>query len=135
MKKKAVKTAKKMGRPPYIPNDEDKDKVRILVIVGTPIKTICQILGIANRVLYRHYKKEIQLAAQEATAQVAANLFRMTKKNPAAAMFWMKCKAGWREKDDSNAVTAPITINLKRGEERVSAKATKKPKDSNGTSG
>lgn len=123
MKKKAAKTAKKKtGRPPYIENDEDRNKVKLLCIIGTPVKTIAEILGVCKDVLYRHYKKEIQQAAQEANAQVAANLFKQTKTNPAAAIFWMKTRCGWREKDDASQTVIPINITYKRGAERPSAK-------------
>jgi hypothetical protein len=121
---------KKIGRPPYIPNEKDRERVRRLMICGTPVDMIAEIVGVSKPTLYLHYKKEIQLAAQEANAEVAQNLYRQTKKNPAAAIFWMKSKCGWREKDDTNQASAPINIIMERGPDRVSVqKIEEKKKD------
>ena len=137
MKKKAAKAAKKKGgRPPYIPSEEHRTKLRLLVIIGVPIETIAEILGISKPTVYLHYKKDIETAAQEANAQVAANLFRQTKTNPAAAIFWMKTKCGWRERDSlENSENGPLRIELVRGEDRPSVKDKVTELKRNGTSG
>src|SRR5574343_778505 len=99
------------GRPPYEPNDQDRVKIKFLIISGVPVAKAAEILGVSKTIIYKHYKKEVQNAAAEATAQVAGNLYRMTKTNPAAAIFWMKTSAKWRE-TDANTESRPYRIVL-----------------------
>ena len=47
---------------------------------------------------------------QQATAKVAQSLFHMATvdKNVAAAIFWMKARAGWREKHEIQLSAKPL---------------------------
>jgi hypothetical protein len=70
--------------------------------------------------LRRHYRKELDRGAVEATAKVAQSLFQMATvdKSVAAAIFWMKARAGWREKHDvtitAQSVVAMTDAELER---------------------
>ena len=57
----------------------------------------------------RHYRQELDRGAVEATAKVAQSLFQMATvdKNVAAAIFWMKARAGWREKHEVQVTVGP----------------------------
>ena len=102
---------KTKGAKNYTPNETDEKKVRLMAACGMTVSQIAAVIGVSRRTIYAHYKKLIQTAALEATAQVAGNLFQMTKKNPAAAIFWMKTRAGWREKDnDAETSDKPPTV-------------------------
>jgi hypothetical protein len=52
--------------------------------------------------LRRHLRVELDPGSIEATTKVAQSLFRMATEghNAAAAIFWMKARAGWREKHE-----------------------------------
>ncbi len=57
-------------------------------------------LDIDAKTLRKHFTRELEMGSIEATTKVAQSLFRMATegKNVAAAIFWMKARAGWREK-------------------------------------
>jgi hypothetical protein len=61
-----------------------------------------------SRGKYNHWRESddefddaIKNIQEEANCDVALSLFDMATSggNASAAMFWMKCRAGWREKD------------------------------------
>lgn len=85
----------------YIPTDEQRRSVRTMTAFGINQNEICAVLNITAQTLHRHYRTEIDRAQGEANARVARALFDMaTKKdNVAAAIFWLKCRAKWSERE------------------------------------
>jgi hypothetical protein len=67
---------------------------------GMPQEGIATFLDIDPKTLRKHFQGELEKGSIEATTKVAQSLFRMATegKNVAAAIFWMKARAGWREK-------------------------------------
>ncbi|WP_244408254.1 hypothetical protein [Roseomonas fluvialis] len=67
---------------------------------GVPHTDIATFLGIDAKTLRKHFREELDRGTTEANAKVAQSLFQMATqgKNVAAAIFWMKARAGWREK-------------------------------------
>src|ERR1019366_3291129 len=58
------------------------------------------LLGTAlGQTLRRHFREELDRAAPEANARVAQSLYQQATagKKTAAAIFWLKVRAGWRE--------------------------------------
>jgi hypothetical protein len=90
---------KKPGRPPYLPNDLDRSKVKLMSMAGYTAKDIAENIGICKQVLYNNYKEDLQNAVKEANARVVKNLYEMTKTSAAAAIFWCKTRLHWRETD------------------------------------
>lgn len=66
---------------------------------GIPQAKIANVLGVHEETLRIHYRHELDTAEAEANAQVAQSLFAMATKgkNVAAAIFWLKTRAGYRE--------------------------------------
>jgi len=55
-------------------------------------------LGISHDTVTKFYRKELEEGRIDANAQVAQTLFQQAKKgNTAAAIFWLKTRARWRE--------------------------------------
>jgi hypothetical protein len=71
---------------------------------------IARVIGIAAKTLRFHFRDELDNGSTKATALVAESLFRMATKggNVAAAIFWMKARAGWREKIIVEAPETPL---------------------------
>jgi hypothetical protein len=67
---------------------------------GIPEVDIANVLDIDPKTLRKHYRRELDTAFVHANAKVAGTLFNMAteQNNVAAAIFWMKARAGWREK-------------------------------------
>jgi DNA-binding XRE family transcriptional regulator len=81
------------------PTAETRTKVNALASVGTPQDQIALVIGISKNTLIKHYRRELDVAMVIANAQVAQSLYQQAKSgNTSAAIFWMKCRAGWVDK-------------------------------------
>jgi hypothetical protein len=62
---------------------------------------IARWLDIDKKTLRKHFRREIDTGAIEANTRVAASLYGMATKdkNVAAAIFWLKSRAGWKDQD------------------------------------
>jgi hypothetical protein len=60
---------------------------------------IARWLDIDDKTLRKHFRRELDTGAIEANTRVAASLYAMATKDkiPAAAIFWMKARAGWKD--------------------------------------
>ena len=97
-----IKPKKKpRGRPPYIPNDRDRNRARLLAARDMTRQQIAYRLGICKDILNRHYKKEVDEGREQVDNAVYSNLIRMasTSNNPAACIFYCKTRLGMRETD------------------------------------
>ena len=84
----------------FVPTDEQRRTVRAMAGYGMPQMDIGTFLDIDAKTLRKHFTRELEMGSIEATTKVAQSLFRMATegKNVAAAIFWMKARANWREK-------------------------------------
>lgn len=82
------------------PTNETRSQVKAMAAFGIRQEDIAAYLGITDKTLRVHYREELDKGAIEATVKVAESLFRQATKegNTAAAIFWMKSRAGWSEK-------------------------------------
>ena len=78
------------------PTPETRLQVNTLASVGTPQDQIATVIGITKNTLLKYYRKELDTAMTIANATIARTLFKQAKNgNTAAAIFWLKCRAGW----------------------------------------
>ena len=84
----------------FEPTDEQRRTDRAMSGFGVPQPDIATHVGIDPKTLRKHFREDLDRGSIEATAKVAQSLFRMATEgnNVAAAIFWMKARAGWREK-------------------------------------
>ena len=84
----------------FAPTEEQRRTVRVMAGFGIPQPAIATLLEIDPKTLRLHFRRELDRGAVEATAKVAQTLFGMATSgtNTAASIFWMKARAGWREK-------------------------------------
>lgn len=87
------------GKPEHVPTDETKKQVETLSAYGTPQDGIAAIVGIDAKTLRKHYREELDVGMHKANAKVAGSLYKQATDggNTAAAIFWMKVRAGWKE--------------------------------------
>ena len=111
----------------FQPTPEQLRTARAMAGYGMPHVDIASFFDIDAKTLRKHFGRELELGSIEATAKVAQSLFRMATegKNVAAAIFWMKARAGWREKqieppvDDRDADSmsdAELEVIIRRGQ-------------------
>lgn len=84
----------------FEPTAEQRRTVRAMCGFGVPQTDIAVFLDIDPKTLRKHFREELDRGGIEATAKVAQSLFRMATEgnNVAAAIFWMKARAGWRDR-------------------------------------
>jgi hypothetical protein len=86
----------------FQPTDEQRRTVRAMSGFGVPHDDIATLLEIDPKTLRKHFRRELDRGNIEATAKVGQTLFQMATsgQNTAATIFWMKARAGWREKHE-----------------------------------
>ena len=96
---------------PFEPTEAQRRLVRAMAGFGVPQEGIATLLEIDPKTLRRHFRAELDRGAVEATAKVAQSLFQMATqgRNVAAAIFWMKARAGWRERHEVAVSTAAMS--------------------------
>jgi hypothetical protein len=90
-----------MPRAPFIPTPEQRRLVKSLAAYGMPQAQIAVMIDVrSDKTLRKHFRSELDLGAAEANSAVAQSLFRQAtvEKRTVAAIFWLKCRAGWRER-------------------------------------
>jgi hypothetical protein len=101
----------------FSPTEEQRRTAKAMAGFGVPQTDIATFLGIDAKTLRKHFRAELDRGMIEANVKVAQTLFTMAtvEKNVAAAIFWMKARAGWREKqlpgdgeEDGQSVTRTI---------------------------
>jgi hypothetical protein len=92
---------RKPGRPTYEPTDRDRAQIKLMAAMGIPDYDIAKVMQISAPTMRKYFAHELEVGHIEATAKVAQSLFKQAtdsvKPNASACMFWLKCRAGWRE--------------------------------------
>jgi hypothetical protein len=105
----------------HVPTDETRAQVYALSSFGVKQDDIGGFLGISDDTLRKWYPDELARASVERNAEVAAFLFRSANGSTIpegasysdclkAAMFWMKTRAGWREKQEIDHTSSDGTM-------------------------
>lgn len=78
---------------------EQRDLVEAMSGFGLSHDQISLVLRISRRQLEASFPEELERGAPAANARVASSLFQMATqdRNPTAAIFWLKSRAGWIE--------------------------------------
>jgi hypothetical protein len=89
-----------VGRRPFAPTDEQRRLVRAMAGYGVPQDDIAVVVKCSPPTLRKRFRHELDVATIEANAKVAQTLYQQatTPGNIAATIFWLKARAGWREK-------------------------------------
>lgn len=107
-----------MSRPTHSPTEETRQLVQLHATVGTPQEQVAKILGLDSKTLRKWYRVELDFSMAKANAIVGGALFNKARGGDTTAMiFWMKTRAGWREKDrdeDTDKPTPTVIINMPR---------------------
>jgi hypothetical protein len=108
-----------MPRVQFNPTDEQRQVVKFLAATGVKQIDIAKLIGIrSEKTLRRHFREELNRGALEANGKVAQTLFKKAiDGNVTAAIFWMKCRAHWREGgpfEPSSPGPAPFIVTLEK---------------------
>ena len=83
---------------------------RAMAGLGLPQDQIALLAEMDPKTLRKHLRDELDRGMAEANVKIAQSLFNMatTGNNVAAAIFWMKARAGWREKHEVIVSASPL---------------------------
>ena len=80
------------------PTQADRDTAKRLSALGCPHEDIAKRLKISADTLVKYYQEELDEGRIDANSAIAGSLFAQAKKgNTAAAIFWLKTRARWKE--------------------------------------
>ena len=91
------------GRPPWQPTDQQRRIVQAMGAHGVPQESIAKTLGVAAKTLRKHCKTELEIGKIIAISRVAEALYKAAidlnggAASVAAAIFFLKARAGWKE--------------------------------------
>src|SRR5258707_124403 len=112
-----------MPRTAFVPTQEHRRIVKSAAAYGMPQSQIAVMIGLrAEKTLRKHFRSELDRGGGEATMQVAQSLFRLATVggNAAAAMFWLKCRGGWRKSLSSRQRNCRKSLSYERFSETSS---------------
>lgn len=89
-----------MARPAHSPTEKTRAEVLALAGLGTRHSDIAKHINISEPTLGKFYRAELDSGAIKANSAVAKTLYnKAINGDSSACMFWLKCRAGWRETD------------------------------------
>lgn len=108
-----------MSRPRFQPTPDQRMLVRKLAACGIQQEDIAQMVGLRSpKTLRKYLREELDRAAIEANTKVAYSLYKsaVSGEDTAAAIFWLKCRGGWRENREANtpAAAPPFIVALSK---------------------
>lgn len=108
-------------RAPQIHTEEFGKRLEYLYKYGVPLAVIAKMEGVTEQSVRLVWGEKIDASKQDLNAQVAHSLFinATQKMNIAAQIFWLKCRAGWKDYDTTE--TRPgLSITLQSAGPRPS---------------
>jgi len=101
------------------PDPLTRRQVEAMAGYGVTEVDIGGIIGIDPKTLRKHYRTELDYGHTKANIKVAENLYRKAtgegRESVTAAIFWLKARAGWREKQIHEIQTLePISFTIQR---------------------
>lgn len=88
------------GRPAHAPTPEQRNMAKAMAGWGVPQEHIANALRIDKKTLHKYYREELDEGLAKAIANVSKNLYTMAtgsgKEALTAAIFYLKCRAGWK---------------------------------------
>ena len=108
-----------MPRTKFTPTREQRRVVREAAAYGVPQSAIAAMVDVrSEKTLRKYFRKELDNGDARANFKVARSLYRSALNGSVVAMmFWMKCRAGWRERPESeqrNARLPPFIVSQEK---------------------
>ena len=82
----------------YVPTPENRLLVGQLAGYGLTETQIAACLGVTQETVSHHYSEEMRVGRAKGISEVTKSLYRLAiEGNLGAAIFYLKCQAGWRD--------------------------------------
>lgn len=90
-----------MAQKPHTPDEKSKKQVLVMAGIGLTHDQIAKIMQVSDETLRKYYRDELETGKARMNSAVAQNLYSIATSREtgavAAAIFWMKTRAEWRE--------------------------------------
>lgn len=111
-----------MPRPKLNPTEDQRRMVKTMTAMGAKQEEVAARIGVRSpKTLRKHFRKELDQGGSEANMTVAQALYKEAKGGDVkAAMFWLKCRAGWRDRPDFDpgpGAPPPFIVALEKKKE------------------
>jgi hypothetical protein len=99
-----------MSRPAFLPTDDQRRMVKSMAAYGIRQEEIAATISVSAKTLRRRFRKELDRGATEANTQVGQTMYQMATsgKSPVSTMFWLRCRAGWRQNAGADRDTTEV---------------------------
>lgn len=95
----------------YVKTEESSDTVRLMSACGRPLEAMCNVLGIDDVTLRKHYKEELKAGSDIVHTEVVGHLLGKIRSGDTNAMiFWCRTRMGWAEKKEIHLSTPAATM-------------------------
>lgn len=102
-----------VSRNPHKPTPETTAQVEALSGYGIRHDEIAIYLGIDAKTLRKHYREQLDKGVVKANVGVARALHKnATEGNVTAQIFWLKARAGWRDKPEDETRESDLSEKL-----------------------
>ncbi len=93
----------------YIPDEDSKRRIAMMVACGLTQQSISRIENIDRKTLTKYYRHELDNGTDIANMNVGQTLYKMavSGKVPSATYFWLKTRGKWRENHDADVIELP----------------------------
>lgn len=101
---------KPLGRPPFAPTREQRDLVEEMAGFGVPFDDIARLIGCSAPTLRKYFEDELAAGTAKANLKVARTMYNRAidekggRDSVIAGIFWLKCRAGWRETQSEGGI-------------------------------
>lgn len=112
-----------MPRANFRPTDENRKMVTLMSACGMTHEQIAIRIGIRSpKTLRKHFRHELDCGSIDANTRAAQTLFKMATSGnyPAATIFWLKSRAGWKDRpqfEAANIERPPFIVARENGAE------------------
>jgi hypothetical protein len=111
-----------MPRPKLNPTEDQRRMVKTMTAMGANQEEVAMRVGVRSpKTLRKHFRKELDQGGSEANMTVAQALYKEAKAGDVKAqMFWLKCRAGWRDRRDFDpgpGSSPPFIVALEKKKE------------------
>ncbi len=90
------------------PTAETRRQVEVMVALGIKRTNVAKILGVCKSTLLKYYREELDLGDDKALLAVGQALYdQAVAGNTTAALFWLKARHGWRDRDAPTTIVTP----------------------------
>lgn len=94
-----IEDAPVMGRPPHVPTEDTRQRVKNMVWSGFTLDKVAGLIGISEGTLVKYYRHEIDEANGHMMANIGQSIYQKAMNGDTTAMIFIaKTRLGWREK-------------------------------------